>query len=46
MPSMIFVDAGHAQRLHAAADRLGLDLGRRGALEHQLLERSVNGMTS
>ena len=39
MPAHHLRDAGHAQRLHAVADRLGLELGRRGALEHQLLER-------
>jgi hypothetical protein len=31
-------DAGHPKALHAAADHLRLDLGRRGALEHELLQ--------
>src|SRR5690348_16306367 len=33
------LDAGHAEALHSLPDHLGLDLGSRRALEHELLER-------
>ena len=43
MPCHQLVEAGHAQGLHAQADRLLLELGGRGAVEHQLLEPVAEG---